>query len=474
MQKNSLVEKAKDLARDVHSGQKRVSGDVYFDHLSRVAGLLKELNVEDDVIITASYLHHALDSSNEGKVNQETLKSIFGQEVVDIISDYKALSKGHFSDIDINKIDENLLIQTYFNISKNPKTLLIRMADKVDNIKTAHKLPKDHAQKVAERALYLYAPICKLIGISKFVRLLEDGAFKILNPKEFYKIEHHIRSNFPRINKELEEITKFLTEIFHENDIEADVQTRVKGIYSSYSKLKRYVEKGVISKTSELRGLYDYIGIRILVDNEEECYKCEDLLSNLWTQIPDTRDDYISKPKPNGYRTLQCSYIVSKKTVVEVQIRTHKMHEFNEYGHASHTLYKLGETLKGDFRKNSDFLKNVSYLINQEKFDIGQFSKNVYVYTPKGDIKKLPKGSNLLDFAYTVHKDLGNMAIGGEVNGEFKPLEHILNDGDRVEIKTQKQKKSPSIKYIELVKTAKAREEIRKALRIEEKKILRK
>lgn len=465
MLNTDLVAKSRDLARKIHESQKRISGDLYFDHVNGVAELLSELGVEDEATLCAAYLHHTLDA-----VKPEVIEHDFGKEILQIINDYKVLSDGHFSNIDPSKIDENLIIQTYFNLAKNPKSLLVRMADKVDNIKSAHKLPKEQAQKVAERALYIYSPICKLIGLNKFVNELEDNAFKILNPKEFYKIDHYIKSNFPRISQEISEIKDFLLEIFKETGINAEIETRVKGVYSSYTKLKRYFDKGWITKKDEYKGLYDYVGLRILVNTEEECYKCEDLLNKLWDQIPNTRDDYISRPKPNGYRTLQCSYMVSKKIIIEVQMRTHEMHEYNEFGQASHALYKIGEALKGETAKNPDLLKDISYTINREKIDIGKFSKFVYVYTPKGDIKKLPKGANLLDFAYSLHKDLGNTAIGGEVNGEFKPLEHELNDGDRVLIKTQKQKKAPSQRFIQLVKTSKAREEIRKAMRKEKEK----
>lgn len=459
MDKQNLVEKAKELSEKIHQNRMRESGDSYFEHAVRVAQLLLKVGVEDKATLAASYLHHALDLPNSFNIQEE-----FGEEVFDIIRNYKELSEDKFSNISPSNIDENLIIQTYFNIAKNPKTLLIRLADKTDNIKTAHKLPKEKQKKVAERALYIYAPICKIIGLSKFVNILEDGAFKILNPSEYYKIEHYIKRNFPRIHHELDEIEKFLTEAIKEKGINGEIKTRTKSVYSTYSKLRKYTEKGQLHKVIGYKGIYDFAGIRILVETEEDCYKCENLLMDLWDQVPGTRDDYISKPKPNGYKTLQSAYIAGNNLIVEAQIRTHKMHEENEFGQASHFLYKMGEGLKKSLGGTPDFLKSVNYAINREKLEINQFSKSVYVYTPKGDIIKLPRGSNLIDFAYAVHDQLGNTAVGGEVNGEFKSLEYILQDGDMVNIKINKQKKSVDRKLLDVVKTKKAKDHIRKLL----------
>lgn len=460
MEKLDLVKKAKEFAEKIHENHFRRSGESYSEHASRVIQLLSDIGVEDENTLAASYLHHALDVPNPVDLKKE-----FNEEIFEIVKGYKELSEDRFSNISPSLINENLIVQTYFNIAKNPKTLLIRLADKTDNIKSAHKLPKEWAQKVAQRAIYIYSPLCKIIGLNKFVRTLEDGAFKILNPREYYKIEHYIKNSFPRINSELEEIKHFLTDMFTEEGMESEIKSRTKGVFSSYSKLKRYFETGQIEKTDEYKGLMDFAGIRILVNTEKECYQCENILLELWDQINGTRDDYISNPKPNGYRTLQSSYLVSKDLIVEVQIRTHEMHEIDEFGQASHSIYKIGEALKKNINENPNLLKSISYAINREGFDIKQFSRSVYVYTPKGEIKRLPRGSNLLDFAYAVHDVLGNTAIGGEVNGEFKPLEHILQDSDMVNIKTSKQKKAPSRKFLELVKTSKAREHIRKALR---------
>ncbi len=458
MSNDELVKKAEYLSKEIYRDNIRKSGDTYLEHSRRVVKLLLQVGIQDKNTLAAAYLHHILDFSPKPDIEE-----LFNKEIYDIVSDYKILSEDNFSNINAENVDESLVIQTYLNLAKNPKTLLIRLADKTDNITSAHNLPKENSQNIARRALYIYSPICKILGIHKFVRILEDGAMKILNPRDYFKIQSYIDKNYPRVNMQLEEIKEFLSGILEENGIHAQIEYRTKGIYSTYAKAKKYFEKGAIKRTDDLRNIFDFAGLRILVSTIPECYKTEEIICNMWDVIPETRNDYISNPKPNGYMSLQSSYSVSKNLILEIQIRTFEMHEENEYGQASHAVYKIGSTVKKDLSNNPNLLREISYSLNKENINITQFSKYVYVYTPKGDIKRLPIGSNLLDFAYSIHKDLGNSAIGGNVNGIYKPLDHILENGNVVEIKTSKNKDIPSIKFLDLVKTRKARDEIRKA-----------
>ena len=209
-----LVEKAKEIARTIHENHFRQSGEGFFEHAEKVVVLLEDLGVTDENTLAAAYLHHSLETPHHIDLEKET-----NSEVFQLIKDYQNLSDNHFSSISSSTVSADLLIQTYFNIAKNQKTLLIRLADKTANIRSAHKLPKELAHKIAERALYVYSPLCKLIGLPKFVNILEDGAFKILNPREYYKIEHYIKTNFPRINHELDDAKTFLHDIFEENGI---------------------------------------------------------------------------------------------------------------------------------------------------------------------------------------------------------------------------------------------------------------
>jgi GTP diphosphokinase / guanosine-3',5'-bis(diphosphate) 3'-diphosphatase len=461
MNTSLLIKKAKELSDKVHKNHIRQSGDAYSDHTSRVYSLLCQIGITDEVTLSSSFLHHVLDKDPKLEIE---IKNTYGDEVYKTIIDYKKLSEDSFSDLDHINIDESLIIQTYLNIAQNPKTLLIRLADKTDNIQSAHKMDPQQSLKVAQKALNIYSPICKLLGIGKFYKILDDEAFKIINPKEYFRISSYIKSHFPLITKHIEESKRFLTETLNESGIHPFIEARVKGVFSTYKKLNQYLERGIISKDSDLKRLFDIGAMRIIVDTEEEAYFVEDLLNNLWNNVPGERDDYITNPKPNGYMSLQNSYYLSTTTIVEVQIRTHQMHENNEYGLASHAVYKIQKQLAKDPMQNQILLKEINYTLNRENINIKHFSNFVYVYTPKGEIVKLPRGSSLIDFAYSIHKDLGNSCVGGSINGEYKPLTSELKDGDRVEIKTQKGKQKPSADWLNIVKTKRARTEIKKAL----------
>ncbi len=450
----SPVEKAKDLARSVHKNQFRVAGDTYSDHTGRVNELLIGIGIDDENTLVASHLHHILDF-DPNNFTQKILND-FGEEVLQIIKDYKGLTEGNFSNVSPENINESILVQNYLNIAKNPKTLLVRLADKTDNILSAHFLPQDQAIKVAERALYIYSPICKILGITKLSRILDDGAFKILDPKEYYRIFSYINNKFPALNGQIEEVKIFIQDILQENNIPTRIEGRAKSIYSTYKKLKKY---------QELTDIEDIGAIRIIVDTEDQCYQVEEILNNLFRVIEDSRDDYILQPKQNGYRSLQSAYEISPDFILEIQIRTYEMHEYNEFGLASHAAYKIGEEILSDLQKHPSMLKEISYSLNKEKLNIQQFSGNVYVYTPKGDIKKFIRGANIIDFAYSIHFDVGNGCIGATVNGEFKPVTYELHDGDRIDVKVDKSKKKPSPKWLDLAKTYKAKNQIRKALK---------
>ncbi len=214
-----------------------------------------------------------------------------------------------------------------------------------------------------------------------------------------------------------------------------------------------------------MSGVYDIAAMRVLVNTVEECYAVEGILKQIWDDSAGKRDDYITHPKPSGYKSLHNTFQVKPGFMLEIQIKTHQMHEENEFGVASHTFYKTGETLKKKMFANPNWLKEINFGINRAAIKIDQFTDNVYVFTPKGDIKELPRGANLIDFAYYVHNDLGNSCIGGVVNGELQKLTYELQDGDRVEIKTSKNRKKPSPDWEDVVKTKRAKDEIRRSLK---------
>ncbi len=450
--------KAKELAYKVHENHFRLSGESYFDHASRVVDLLQETGINDEETLIAAYFHHALDVAPK---NYDLIHKEFGENVANIVKEYNELSGGNISSIDPNT-NGDTIVQTYFNLIKNQKTLIIRLADKVDNIKSVYTLPKVMADKVAQKALILYSPISQLLGIGKFTKVLEDQALKILNPGEYYKIVHYVEDKLPEIQDTLKDTSQFIKEILAEKGIKAKVEHRVKHVYSIHKKLLTLIAEG---KAKDLSGVYDIAAMRVLVNTVEECYAVEGILKQIWDDSAGKRDDYITHPKPSGYKSLHNTFQVKPGFMLEIQIKTHQMHEENEFGVASHTFYKTGETLKKKMFANPNWLKEINFGINRAAIKIDQFTDNVYVFTPKGDIKELPRGANLIDFAYYVHNDLGNSCIGGVVNGELQKLTYELQDGDRVEIKTSKNRKKPSPDWEDVVKTKRAKDEIRRSLK---------
>lgn len=457
---NNLLKKAKKLSQKLHDNTFRVSGETYFEHTQRVVDLLKENGVKDENILISAYLHHILE-----KISQEEIQKQFGEEIACLIVNFKKLVDSEISGIDLANVDDFLIIQTYLNLAKDPKTLIIRLADKTEGIKTAIILPKDKGERIAKRALYLYAPICRLLGLEKFVGILEDEAFKVLNPKEYYRVDKYVNKNKEKIKEALDETAAFTKEILLEKKIKADIEYRIKSIFSIYKKSLQYLRKG---KDKKLTHIHDIAAMRILVSSVEKCYEVEDVLKQAMSFIEEERDDYIQKPKPNGYQSIHNIFKLNSEFFLEIQIKTKEMHEANETGLASHAFYKMGEKLKKSLENNPHVLKDMRYSVDNRDVKIDQFSNKVYVFTPKGDIVELPKGSNLIDFAYAIHAGVGNSAIGAKVNGNHEKLTYELQNGDRVEIKTVRSKLYPSTDWLKQVKTQKAKDLIRKALRQKE------
>ncbi len=447
------------MALKIHESDLRKSGESLYWHLHRVVELLEQNNVTDEEILAGAYLHHVLDS---GKYTRKEMEKEFGSGVTEIVCEYQRISNNDISKIEPKNYNEKVIIQTYLNLVKNPKTLIIRLADKVDNIRSAYVLPKENAEKIAEKAMYLYSPLCRLLGIHRFVVELENEAFKILDPGEYYSIKSYLKRKKPEMEEVFKDTSMFITEVLAEKNIKAKVDYRIKHAYSIYRKAQKYRAQ---KSYKGLHQIYDIAAMRIIVETIEQCYMVEDILKQVWTCVPEERDDYISNPKPNGYKSIHNTFVVSHSMNLEIQIKTKEMHEENEFGIASHSFYKTGEHLAKNLQTDPTWLSEINFIRNKEDIKIDHFNKYVYVFTPKGDIKQLAKGSTPIDFAYTIHKDLGNACVGATVNGEFQKLSYTLKDGDRVEIKVMKHKKLPSPDWLDFVKTRKAREEIRKSLR---------
>ncbi len=424
-----MIKKAFDLAVKLHNGQKRVSGENYIVHPVWVAKVVTQLGVGRRAIV-AALLHDTIEDCG---LDVEEVAKEFDDEVallVEGLTDVKRKAKG--IEIEMHRTDIEIFRRFLFSSVNDVRVLIIRIVDKLHNGLTIKSLPKDRQIKYAERILGIYSPIADYVGLHYFKRLLDDIAFRILFSKETAELEKEISKNskdeIKAKNLIKNDIEKMMT-INHLNNFE--IQSRIKSLYSSYQKVKKYGLE---------RGLKDRVGLRILVNNIAECYTVLGLIHSKYPYIEKEFKDYISSPKENGYRSIQTTFKWTERVSVEIQIRTKEMHEFNEFGPASHIAYKLSKDGNSDL--GFEWVKN---LINWKKGDnninnyrINVLEKYIYVFTPKGDTIQLKKGSTGLDFAYRIHGELGRHCIGVKINKKMGKIDDELQTGDMVEVLTSK------------------------------------
>jgi GTP diphosphokinase / guanosine-3',5'-bis(diphosphate) 3'-diphosphatase len=472
--KDNKIKLAMGLAKQIHEGHKRISGEDYYNHVYRVYERLCDVGIKDETTLVSALLHQALDVSYE--LSNE-IEVRFGPEVSKIVKNYKKLSNTTIERETPKNYNEKYILQTYINMADDIRTLVVRIADKIDNLSTSLVLPKEKRYSTAKKALYVYSPLARLIGMSKLAVQLENEAFKILEPGEYAKLSKYTNKRVSLIRGTLNDVEKLIKQVFRENNIHAKIQTRVKHLYGIYRKAQ-YMKSINRDPGNFYENVYDAAAMRIIVNSVEECYTVENLLKELMGPLPEQRDDYIKNPKRSGYQSIHNIYKISKDMRIEIQIRTQEMHNKNEFGPASHLLYKIGdkdaqsqavEKFKDYFKENPYWSKDLNYWESEKALaeykPSTPFSKFVYAFTPKGDIIELPKGSTIIDFAYAVHSKLGDSCIGGFVNGQMVKLTYEIADGDRVEIKTLKNRTKPSTDWLKIVKTARAKNRIRKALK---------
>lgn len=464
MENQTLLQKAIQYAEITHEGQTRRNGEPYLNHVFRVKKILEDAGITDETTLIVAVLHASLDF-----ISIDEIKKEFGEEVAILLINLDEISKTPIPISDDRSADRIAnLHKLFIQLSKDIRVLIVRLADRVDNIKTATGFNRKESEWIAKNALYIYAPIAKAVGIYSFTRELENGALKILEPERYKFIEKYLEHKFKKAERDLimakHNISEYLKSQGEENFA---ITFRKKSIFSTNEKSKYKAKKGEISSDEDLGGIYDLLGIRILVQNEQTCYSTLAYIQSQWELVPGELNDYISEPKPNGYRTLQAAVWLKPNVSCEVQIRTFDMHEVNEYGQASHFSYKYA---KGSNKKqSSEWIKNLIDLKDGIQSTIAQnsqiklFEDTIFVFTPKGDLITLPKGSTPVDFAYTVHTQIGDRCAMAKVNGKQVALSKPLNSGDTIEIVTGKNHK-PSTKWLEFVKSKEAKDNIGKAL----------
>ena len=450
------LDKAYNFAVKAHQNQKRASGDPYSVHPIEVANILTDLKL-DSATITTGLLH---DTIEDTYATYDTIKKEFGDEVADLVEGVTKISVFENTANSNSKVENfrKLILAT----SKDIRVLLVKIADRLHNMRTIKAITKEEKRKrIAQETMEIYAPLADRMGMHLIRDELEDLSFEILNNKGRELIKKRL-DEIKLDKKDLfEELSFELSEILNNHNINAEIYGREKTPFSIWRKVQK--------KRVSLEQMTDIIGFRIILDSTDDCYKTLGIFHKKWNCIPGKFKDYISSPKINGYKSIHTSVIGSNKKPIEIQIRTNEMHEFAERGVASHWKYKSSEKFNSLSWKEYDWLKDLVEIIEKnenpehsyEYTKLQMFQENVFCFTPKGSVIKLPKDATPIDFAYAVHTKIGNSAIGCEINGNKSELQSILRNGDRVNIITSKNH-SPSLHWIPTTKTGKARAAIRR------------
>ena len=450
------LSKAYEFALKAHVKQKRDEGAPYIIHPVAVADILSDLKL-DSATIATGLLHDTIEDTH---ATYNTIKEEFGQEVADLVEGVTKISEFE------NQAGENSKAENFRKLilatSKDIRVLLVKIADRLHNMRTI-KFVKDKNKQIrkAKETMEIYAPLADRMGMNRIRDELEDLSFQILNndareliKKRLDEIKENRTSSFKNISYEF-------SNLLNQNELNAQIIGREKTPFSIWRKVQK--------KRVSLEQISDIIGFRIILDNIEDCYKALGIFHSKWNCIPGKFKDYISSPKINKYQSLHTSIFGPNKRPIEIQIRTMPMHEFAERGIASHWKYKSSEKFNSLTWKEYDWLKDLVEIIDRnenpehyfEYTKLQMFQENVFCFTPKGSLIKLPKDATPIDFAYAVHTKIGDTAIGCQVNGRESQLQSVLKNGDIVEIITSK-KVSPSLHWLPLTKTGKARAAIRR------------
>ena len=456
------VLKAFELADKAHEGQFRASGEPYIMHPLAVADILAHLQI-DHITLMAALMHDVVEDTSYSK---EDLEEMFGSEVAFLVDGVTKLNQFQY------ETKEDRQMENYrkmiLAMAKDVRVVVIKLGDRLHNMRTLKHMRSDKQKRIAKETLEIFAPLAHRLGIFNVKWELEDLSFRYLEPEKYYdlvdqmKQKRQVREDI--VNDTMSQLTKALGEA----NIKADIKGRPKHFYSIYKKMKK--------DNRDLSQIYDLLAVRVIVDSIPDCYAVLGIVHSLWKPLPYRFKDYISMPKSNMYQSLHTTVIGTMGQPVEIQIRTWEMHRVSEYGVAAHWRYKEGNK-NGDkeFDQKVAWLRQVlewqdtsnpTELVNALKLDV--FSGEVFVFTPKGDVVKLPIGSVPLDFAYRVHTDVGHRCVGAKVNGKIVPLDYTLQNGDIVDIITSKTSK-PSLDWLNIVGSSESKSKIRNWFKRENK-----
>lgn len=455
---------AYDFSAAAHEGQKRQTGETYFIHPCAVVNILVDLGFDDVSTLVAAFLHDVLEDT---QVTADELEQKFGKEVLELVEGVTKLDKIKFVSAEDEQAEN--LRKMFFAMAKDYRVIIIKLADRLHNMRTLDALKPEKQIKIATQSLKIYAPLAGRLGLSFVKCELEDLAMRYLYPDDYYELVEFIKTKSKERQQFIEKICDELKAKLQELGIEGEVNGRQKHLYGIYKKM--------LKQGKNIEQIYDISAVRVIVNEVQDCYTVLGAIHTMWMPLPGRFKDYIAMPKPNGYQSLHTTVITKFKETFEIQIRTYEMHRIAEYGIAAHWKYKEGKTGATKIDDQINWLREVMDT-QRESSDSHEFLENiegnvftdeVYVFTPKGKVLNLPVGSTTVDFAYAIHSAVGNKCIGAKVNGKIVPLNTVLNTGDIVEILTTNSGKGPSRDWIKFVKTASARTKIRQYFKKEMK-----
>ena len=453
------VVRAYEVADAAHDGQKRKSGEPYIIHPIGVADLLAQLGM-DTATIVAALLHDVVEDTD---LTVEDVRAEFGEEAALLVDGVTKLDRIKVSSKEEQQAES--LRKMLIAMASDARVLLIKLADRLHNMMTIHHLPRPKQERIAEETLSIYAPLAHRLGMQNFKWQLEDLSFATLHPKRYDEIKAMVSERQPERDRYLEQVVNEVEEHLRSVKIRVEITGRPKHYYSIYEKM--------VVRGKEFEEIYDLVGLRVIVDSVKDCYAALGTLHAMWRPIPGRFKDYIAMPKFNLYQSLHTSVVGPEGKPIEVQIRTRAMHRTAEYGIAAHWKYKQMRNASAKARDEANDAQWLSQMLDMQSAttDSGEFMRNmrldlyadeVFIFTPRGDVMALPRGSTPVDFAYAVHTEVGHRTIGARVNERLVALEYELRNGDKVEILTSKSPDAgPSRDWLEFVGSSRARSKIR-------------
>ena len=442
----AFAKKAYEFSKQAHCTQVRASGEPYITHPMGVCKILAELQLDEETL-AAAFLHDVVEDT---EITLDKVKEEFGAHVAMLVDGVTKLSKIEYISKEEHQIENYR--KMFMAMAKDIRVVLIKLADRLHNMRTLKYMNPMKQRTIAKETMEIFAPLAHRLGIYKIKWELEDLAFRYMDPERYYDLVEQVKQKRHEREEIIESAIREIREALLAVGVECEIQGRPKNFYSIYKKMQK--------NNSELSEIYDLLAIRVLVDSVKDCYGAIGVVHSLWRPIPGRFKDYVAVPKSNMYQSLHTTVISNFGQPLEIQIRTFEMHRISEFGIAAHWRYKEGKSgptsgfddklswMKQLLEWHQD-MKDPKEFVDSVKMDV--FTDEVFVFTPRGDVIDLPKGSVPIDFAYRIHTDVGNRCIGAKVNGRIVPLEHKLSNGDIVEIITSKQANGPSRDWLNIV-----------------------